>query len=91
MIPKVEKLLTDHGVSLHIDPFVDPDLAFEYTPEEMAVLSRYLTTDRRDPDGSPRLRRLRTQGVLGGPNYINIMPDGTVLRCAAVTTTTIAR
>jgi MoaA/NifB/PqqE/SkfB family radical SAM enzyme len=83
MIPKIAKMLSDHRVSLHIDPFVDPDMAFEYTPEETALLSRYLT-----PDRTTQMDRLVFDDYLpkscsAGQNYINVMPDGTVFRCAA--------
>jgi len=81
MTAKVEKLLTDHHVGLHIDPFVDPDLAFEYTPQEMAILSRYLTPDRRTSKDRPDLDNHALKECSAGQNYINIMPDGTVFRC----------
>jgi MoaA/NifB/PqqE/SkfB family radical SAM enzyme len=82
MIPKVEKLLTDHRVSLHIDPFVDPDLAFEYTPDEMALLHRYLPPDRTTQMDRLDADRYERKLCSAGQNYINIMPDGTVFRCA---------
>lgn len=83
LIAKVEKMLSDHNVSLHIDQYVDPDMKFDYTPEELAILHRYLK-----PDRSVHMDRLNYDGYArkicsAGQNYINIMPDGTVFRCGA--------
>jgi MoaA/NifB/PqqE/SkfB family radical SAM enzyme len=83
MIPKVEKLLTDHRISLHIDPFVDPDMTFEYTPQEMTILSRYLPPDRVTQMDRLESDKYDRKLCSAGQNYINIMPDGTVFRCAA--------
>lgn len=81
MIPKFEKFFTDHKVSLHIDPYVDPDVAFEYTPEEMVILSRYLASDRNTQMDMLNFNSYTPKECSAGQNYINIMPDGTVFRC----------
>jgi MoaA/NifB/PqqE/SkfB family radical SAM enzyme len=82
LIPKLEKLMTDHRISLHIDPFVDPDLGFTYTPDEMAILVRYLENDRLTQMDRLDFNEYGPKECSAGRNYINIMPDGTVFRCA---------
>jgi MoaA/NifB/PqqE/SkfB family radical SAM enzyme len=83
MIPKLEKLLTDHRVSLHIDPFVDPEMKFQYTTQEMAILQRYLPPDRTTQMDRLKFDSYESKICSAGQNYINVMPDGTVFRCAA--------
>jgi len=83
MIPRIERLLADHQVSLHIDPFVDPDMAFEYTPEETRVLARYLAPDRSSQLDMLDFDSYAPKACSAGRNYITLMPDGTVLRCVS--------
>lgn len=81
MIPKLEKFFTNHDTSLHIDPFVDPDLKFKYTRDEMKILSRYLDSDRNSHMNMMDFNSYVPKECSAGQNYINIMPDGTVFRC----------
>jgi len=81
MIPKLEKFFTDHKVSLHIDPFVDPDAVFEYKPEQKAILLRYLASDRSTQMDMLDVDSYAPKQCSAGQNYINIMPDGTIFRC----------
>ncbi|MBI4650518.1 radical SAM protein [Candidatus Desantisbacteria bacterium] len=80
MIQGLEEILKDHNVSLHIDPFVDPDTAFVYTQEEMLILSRYLASDRSSLNMLDFTSYTKKE-CSAGQNYINLMPDGTVFRC----------
>lgn len=83
MIPRIEKLLGDHRVSLHVDPFIDPHMKFQYTPEEMAILAPYLPPDRRANLDMLGFDDYAAKQCTAGMNYVNIMPDGTVFRCAS--------
>lgn len=83
MIAKVEQMLSDHRVSLHVDPYIDPNMQFEYTPEEMAILAPYLPSDRRANLDMLGFDDYAPKECSAGRNYVNIMPDGTVFRCAS--------
>jgi len=83
MIPKIEKLFGDHRVSLHVDPYIDPNMEFQYTPEEMAILSPYLSPDRRVNLDILRFDDYAAKECTAGASYVNVMPDGTVFRCAS--------
>jgi MoaA/NifB/PqqE/SkfB family radical SAM enzyme len=83
LIVKFKELLLDENVSLHIDPLIDADMQFQYTEEEMDILNsqwqrdRVKTLDRLDFDEySPKI-------CTAGKNYINLMPNGDVFRCAS--------
>jgi len=83
IIVKFQDLLFDEDVSLHIDPLIDADMQFEYTDEEANILKplwqkdRIATLDRLNFENySPKI-------CSAGKNYINLMPNGDVFRCAS--------
>lgn len=81
-IPKLKKFFGYNNVSFHVDPFVDPNAEFRYTPEEKEILSHYLAADRNKHIDMFEFNCYVPKRCSAGQNYINIMPDGTVFRCA---------
>ena len=81
IIPKLKRFFDGHNVSLHIDPFIDPDLEFEYTDDEKSLLSNYLTPDRIKKMDMLNFESYEPKLCTAGQNYINLMPDGNVFRC----------
>lgn len=80
-LPKLKKFFGYNNVSFHVDPFVDPNAEFKYTPEEKEILSHYLAADRNKHIDMLEFNSYVPKRCSAGQNYINIMPDGTVFRC----------
>ncbi len=77
-IAAVDGLLTSHNVSLHVDPFVDPD--FQYSAEQLRLLKKHTSPDRRS---RPEFDDYRPKLCSAGRNYINLLPNGDVFTCAS--------
>jgi MoaA/NifB/PqqE/SkfB family radical SAM enzyme len=82
VLERVSKLITDRRVSLHVDPYIDPGSNFRYTREELALLTKYLEADRLTQMDRLEFNDYAVKTCSAGQNYINVMPDGTVFRCA---------
>jgi MoaA/NifB/PqqE/SkfB family radical SAM enzyme len=83
IIRQLETHLTDEGVSLHVDPLIDADMQFQYTDSEKELLSKVLQKDRINTLDRLDFYGYSTKKCSAGRNYINIMPNGEVYRCAA--------
>lgn len=81
-IVKLQELLNDEDVSLHIDPFIDPDMQFYYSEEEKEILKSLWTKDRVETLDRLNFDEYAPKICSAGKNYINLMPNGDVFRCA---------
>jgi MoaA/NifB/PqqE/SkfB family radical SAM enzyme len=68
------------NITLHVDRMVG--LGVVYTPEEVALLEPYLSTERRAQDDQLDYDDFEPKLCGAGKNYINIMPNGEVYTCA---------
>lgn len=75
--------LIDKDVSLHVDPYIDPDMKFEYSTEERKTLMGVLYSDRKNSLDRLNFESYEKKQCSAGRNYINIVPNGDVFRCAA--------
>lgn len=75
--------LIGNNVSLHVDPFIDSDMQFQYTREERIILDDCLENDRANTLDRLDFYSYGAKKCSAGKNYINIMPNGDVFRCAA--------
>jgi len=78
LIDEIDRIMSRHGVTLHVDPYVD--LNFSYTPEQRAMLERVLRSDR-DPDTQLDFNDFSEKSCSAGRNYINLAPNGDVFTC----------
>lgn len=83
IIQQLEDQLTYEGVSLHVDPFIDADMQFQYTDTERGLLNKVLQKDRINTLDRLNFYSYINKKCSAGRNYINIMPNGEVYRCAA--------
>jgi MoaA/NifB/PqqE/SkfB family radical SAM enzyme len=67
------------GVSLHVDPYIDP--GFRYSQDQMKLLSRHITADRNAKAESSPFDDFSTKRCSAGRNYINLCPDGSAYTC----------
>jgi MoaA/NifB/PqqE/SkfB family radical SAM enzyme len=66
-------------VALHVDPFIEP--GFSYTEEQMSRLKPFLPPDRQN-SRQWQFDDYETKICSAGVNYMNLLPDGTVVTCA---------
>lgn len=83
MIAEFKEHLVDESISLHIDPLIDVDMQFQYSMDEKATLMQYLQKDRVNTMDRLDYHAYGMKTCSAGRNYINIMPNGDVFRCAA--------
>jgi MoaA/NifB/PqqE/SkfB family radical SAM enzyme len=82
IIAAMNARLVDQNVTLHVDPLVDPDMQFQYSDEELRTLMTVLTRGRKNSLDRLNYRSYKQKKCSAGRNYINIMPNGDVFRCA---------
>jgi len=78
LIEEIDRDMTGHGVTMHVDPYVD--IRFRYTPEQRAILDRCLRSDR-NPDSQLDFDDFSVKSCSAGRNYINLAPNGDVYTC----------
>jgi len=82
LILEFKERLLDKDVSLHIDPFIDPNMQFQYSEEEKQILKSLLSADRIGTLDRLNFDDYTTKICSAGKNYINMMPNGDIFRCA---------
>jgi organic radical activating enzyme len=77
VLDRISDELNSVGVPLHTDPFVDR--GFQYSPDQLKVLSRHVKADRVAK--SADFQDFSTKRCSAGKNYVNFSPDGTAYTC----------
>ena len=77
VLDQVSDELNSVGVPLHIDPFVDRD--FQYSPEQLQLISRHIKADRNPKTGD--FHDFSAKRCSAGQNYVNLSPDGSAYTC----------
>lgn len=83
LIAELKKGLVCENISLHVDPLIDSDMEFLYSQEEKELLHDFLENDRVSNLDRLNFFDYRLKQCSAGKNYINIMPNGDVFRCAS--------
>jgi MoaA/NifB/PqqE/SkfB family radical SAM enzyme len=77
-IAAADELLKSRRVTLHVDPYVDPD--FRYSAEQLKLLEKHIQSDR---NALPDFDDFSHKSCSAGRNYINLMPNGEAFTCAS--------
>ena len=80
VLQEVSRLTRSRKVSLHVDPFKDPQ--FRYTPEQSRILDRYIQPDR-NPGEMLDYEDYSPKRCSAGRNYMALMPNGDAFTCVA--------
>ena len=80
VLRKLAATFSDKEITLHVDRLVDDTVV--YTPEEVAYLDSFLSTERRQQRDQLNYDDYEPKLCGAGKNYINIMPNGEVYTCA---------
>lgn len=76
----LDKYFKNKEITLHVDRLVDDTVV--YTPEEIAYLDTFLSTERRKQRDQLNYDDYEPKLCNAGKNYLNIMPNGEAYTCA---------
>ncbi len=80
VLRNLEKSFKNKEITLHVDRLLDTSVI--YTPEEVAYLDTFLSTERRLQRDQLDYEDFQPKLCGAGKNYINIMPSGEAYVCA---------